>query len=65
MAHILYLTHQHSREGEEASMLEAVAGFGLAVAGFGLALVAGDAGAALAAFASAAVERIRRKERDD
>ncbi len=35
------------------------------VAGFGLALVVGDAGAALAAFASAAVERIRRKERDD
>ncbi len=42
-------------------MLEAVAGFGLAVAGFGLALVAGDAGASLTAFVSAAVERVRRK----
>ncbi len=46
-------------------MLEAVAGFGLEVAGFGLALVVGDAGAALAALVSAAVERIRRKKRDD
>ncbi len=58
LAQILYSAHLQNREREEALMLEAVAGFGLA-------LVAGDAGAALAALVWAAVERVRRKERDD
>ncbi len=53
-AHIVYSAHPQKREGEEALMLEVVAGLGLA-------LVVGDAGAALAAFAAAAVERVRRK----
>ncbi len=61
MAQILYLAHQQERQREEALMLEAVAGFGLAVAGFGLALVVGDAGASLTAFVSVAVQRVRRK----